>query len=239
MASFLQAVGFCPTCDREVTFSSAESWLRDHFLCSNCQSIPRERALMHAIELYYPDYKELSVYESSPVGRGASVKLETTCADYTASHYDPSVPFGECHPVRNYRSENLEALTFADEAFDLVVTQDVMEHVLDPERAFAEIARVLRPGGAHLFTTPLVNELRPSERCAVVDSEGEIEYLTPPEYHGDPVDPMGALVTMHWGYDLVHWILRSSGLVTTILRIDDLSLGIRAAYIEVLVSAKI
>ena len=37
--------------------------------------------------------------------------------------------------------------------FDLVVTQDVLEHVLDPARA-AEIARTLRPGGAHVFTVP-------------------------------------------------------------------------------------
>jgi hypothetical protein len=36
-------------------------------------------------------------------------------------------------------SEDLEALTFPDESFDLVITQDVFEHVLRPAKAFAEI----------------------------------------------------------------------------------------------------
>ena len=34
------------------------------------------------------------------------------------------------------RCENLEKLTFANETFDLVITQDVMEHVHTPQAAF-------------------------------------------------------------------------------------------------------
>ena len=49
------------------------------------------------------------------------------------------------------RCENLEELTFDDNTFDLVITQDVLEHVLNPGKAFKEICRVLKPGGAHKF----------------------------------------------------------------------------------------
>ncbi len=44
-----------------------------------------------------------------------------------------------------------EALPFADESFDTVVSTLVLCTVADPRRAVAEIARVLRPGGRLLF----------------------------------------------------------------------------------------
>ncbi len=45
-------------------------------------------------------------------------------------------------------------LPFDDEEFDCVYSTSVMEHVLDPGGALAEIARVLRPGGVSLHVFP-------------------------------------------------------------------------------------
>ncbi|MBM4464818.1 MAG: class I SAM-dependent methyltransferase [Chloroflexi bacterium] len=63
----------------------------------------------------------------------------------------------------------LAALPFATASFDLVISSWVIEHLPEPERAFAEIARVLRPGGRFIFLTPnawnyvvLVNRLMPA-----------------------------------------------------------------------------
>lgn len=44
-----------------------------------------------------------------------------------------------------------ERLPFADESFDLVLGHAVLHHIPDLERAFAEFARVLAPGGTVLF----------------------------------------------------------------------------------------
>jgi SAM-dependent methyltransferase len=41
-----------------------------------------------------------------------------------------------------------------DEAFDLVVSVEVLEHVEDDERFVGEVWRVLKPGGMFLMTTP-------------------------------------------------------------------------------------
>lgn len=49
---------------------------------------------------------------------------------------------------------NAEALEFEDESFDLVFGSGILHH-LDLERAYAEIARVLRPGGRAIFKEPL------------------------------------------------------------------------------------
>src|SRR5262249_32035517 len=103
---------------------------------------------------------------------------------------------------------------------------------------FREIARTLKPGGAHVFTTPLVNKHTPTTVCARRRPDGAIEHLEPPEYHGNPVSPDGALVTMRWGYDITRIIFETSGLYTDTIMVDSLDLGIRAEYPEVLISHK-
>jgi len=52
--------------------------------------------------------------------------------------------------------EDLQALSYGDESLDLVLTSDTLEHVPDWELALGETRRVLRRGGRHLFTVPLV-----------------------------------------------------------------------------------
>lgn len=46
------------------------------------------------------------------------------------------------------------SLPVPDQAFDLVFATEVVEHVLDPERWLAELARTLAPGGALQLSTP-------------------------------------------------------------------------------------
>jgi SAM-dependent methyltransferase len=230
--------GNCPICEHEVEFYADHEWFRDHYQCGSCGSIPRERALMVAIELFYPAWRSLKVHESSPCGRGVSVKVKNECPGYVASQFCPDFPKGTVHP-HGFHCEDLENLTFASQSFDLVITQDVMEHVLNPTRAFAEIARTLKPNGAHIFTAPLVNKAGSSEARAKRDEDGSIVYLCTPEYHDNPVDPQGSLVCMEWGYDICDFIFKVSGLYTTIVYIDDISRGIRAEYIEVLISRKV
>jgi SAM-dependent methyltransferase len=93
----------------------------------------------------------MQIHESSPGGQ-SSDKIKQECKRYTGSQFFSDVPRGQSKDGQ--RSEDLEALTFPDESFDLVITQDVFEHVLRPAKAFAEIARTLKPGGAHVYTVP-------------------------------------------------------------------------------------
>lgn len=45
-------------------------------------------------------------------------------------------------------------IPYEDGLFDLVFADNVMEHLDQPAQVFAEIARVLKPGGVLLFKTP-------------------------------------------------------------------------------------
>lgn len=47
-----------------------------------------------------------------------------------------------------------ESIPYPDDHFDLVVANNVFEHLESPERVVAEIARVLRPGGRCVAKTP-------------------------------------------------------------------------------------
>jgi SAM-dependent methyltransferase len=153
---------------------------------------------------------------------------------YLGTHYFPGVAPGTVN--RGYRCENLEAQTFASESFDLVITQDVFEHVLDPERAFAEVARTLRSGGAHVFTVPWYSQ-RPTVVRAVREGDG-IRYLEKPVYHGNPLADSGSLVVRDWGWDLCDVIFKATGMTTAVIRIQDRRLGILGEFLDVLVSRK-
>lgn len=236
MTVHLHSEGQCPACDQQASFIAHDAWLRDHFVCSQCGSIPRERALMAVIEMHFPQWRSLVIHESSPSARGSSLRLQRECPKYVASQYFPGIPPGTVH--HGFRCEDLARLTFADDSVDLHITQDVLEHVLRPAEVFREIARTLRPGGAHIFTVPLVRRHQPSMPRALPGEGDEIRHLLPPQHHGNPVDPRGSLVTNDWGFDITRHIHDACGLFTHIIVIDDLSRGIRAELIEVLVTMK-
>jgi ubiquinone/menaquinone biosynthesis C-methylase UbiE len=50
-----------------------------------------------------------------------------------------------------------ETIPYADDSFDLVCCSWVLEHLPAPERAFDEVARVLKVGGRLVFLTPNVH----------------------------------------------------------------------------------
>ena len=233
---YFSKLGFCLCCDQPTEFLAYNPWLRDYFRCINCGSIPRERALLKTLQAQFTNWRDLAIHESSPSKGGASGRIRTECSSYVSSQYFPSHEFGS--EVKGHRNENLEAMTFPNSSFDVVITQDVLEHVYDPAAVFREVARTLKPGGAHVFTVPIVNKHCPSQVWAVRNEDGSPRFLHEPDYHGNPVDPRGSPVTMRWGYDIVQFIKEASGLETSIEYIDDLELGVRAEYIEVLVTRK-
>ena len=76
-----------------------------------------------------------------------------------------------------------EAVPFAPESFDLVLSSWVLEHLPDPARTFREVSRVLRPGGLFVFLAPgahspaaLLNRLlQPLQRWLVPRLYGRAE----------------------------------------------------------------
>jgi hypothetical protein len=111
--------------------------------------------------------------------------------------------------VRGVRHEDVCQLSLADESVDLVVSNDVMEHVPDPKAGFGEIFRVLRRGGILFLTIPFHS----GNETTVVRAEvhaGKVIHHLPAAYHGNPVSPEGSLVYMDFGWDVLS-MLRAAG----------------------------
>jgi len=227
--------GYCTICDSNVLFRRTGPWLRDQYLCTRCGSIPRQRALVKVLNDHFPGWRESRIHESSP-GGPSSDKMRRECREYVATQFFPNVPRGQFNGSQ--RSEDLEALTFGDEYFDMVITQDVFEHVLRPAKAFAEIARTLKPGGAHVYTVPYYRGKKTVVR-AKPDGKGGITHLMKPDYHGNPIDEAGSLVITEWGDELCDFVFRSCGMTTTILNFYDSRLGLKGEFLDVLISRKV
>jgi len=227
-------LGKCPICESNTLFVSLNSWLRDNYVCIKCLSIPRQRAIIHVLKTYYPDFRNAHIHESSPSGP-ASEYLEKVCQNYSFSHYFPDKASGSFSG--QVRCENLEALSFGDNIFDLFVTQDVFEHLYNPFKGFKEIARILKPGGVHFFTVPYYEEMEKSEPRILL-KDGVIEYIKPKEYHKNPVDEKGSLVTYDYGRDLALLIDQASGLKTTVFLIREKKLGLDGQFLHVFASIK-
>ena len=188
---------------------------------------------MSVLAELYPKWRELTIHESSP-GGPLSDKLARDCPGYLASHFFPGSACGQVH--RGFRCEDLMAQTFDDASFDLVITSDVFEHLPDVGSAVREIMRTLRPGGAHVFTVPWFRTKKTLVRALL--SDGVLQHLEQPDYHGNPIDESGSLVFTEWGMELP-FLLQHWGEVPVIIHtIRDRSLGIDGEFREVFVQQK-
>lgn len=76
------------------------------------------------------------------------------------------------------RECDVQDLPFDDDSFDIVVANHMLYHVPDPDRALAEMARVLRPGGTLLAATNGYGHMRQMNEAIaeVFGSHGEALY---------------------------------------------------------------
>ena len=224
--------GWCACCRRDTEFVETGEWLRDQYLCTHCRSIPRCRAVNLTLDRYFPSWGHAQLHESSP----SNDFIQRHCAHYSCSQFLDGVPLGQQR--QGIRCENLEHLTFAEDTFDLFVTQDVLEHVFRPDRAVREIMRVLKRGGAHVFTTPKHKALQRSRRRATCE-EGAVVHLLEAEYHGNPIGDGRSLVTVDYGDDFELCLLGWCGYPTVTYVVRDRQLGLDGEYLEVFVTRKI
>jgi SAM-dependent methyltransferase len=195
--------------------------------CVRCASTFRHRAIGAILtRLGLP--REASVYELS--SRGALCRyLRRTFRSVTVSELFDDVPPGAFR--RGVQCQDVQRLTYADGAFDIVTSTEVFEHVPDDRRAFAELHRVLRPGGVLVFTVPLRDEPTTLERARIED--GTVVHLCEPEYHGDRLRGRGAVLAFRtYGLDILER-LGAAGFEPRLERVDDAAHAITGGTVVV------
>lgn len=85
----------------------------------------------------------------------------------------------------------------------MVITSESLEHVLDFTAVLREIHHVLRHGGFHVFTVPIVWD-RARSRTRASMREGEIVHHLPPSSHGRTGIKADDLLVFHeFGRDFI------------------------------------
>lgn len=207
--------GLCTYCRSSRDFTvSAGVWLgenvnmREGLVCPVCGLSNRLRLLFKAIEEFAgsPDaLRQRRAYLAERVTTFYQ-RLSERVDDVVGSEYlDPRCTPGETRRVGLHmvRHEDLCRLSFPDESFDLVIHADVLEHVPDFRGAFAELCRVTRRGGGMFFSVPFLHDRMDDEVRATVRADGSIVHHLPAVYHGNPIDPQGALAYRTYGWSLL------------------------------------
>lgn len=147
---------------------------------------PQEYARMHALETEYwwfagrREIVSTLLHEVPPRGLKAGLRLlDIGCGTganlpmlrhavgkegrVTAMDFSPlALEFARAHPessgVTLLQGDALH-LPFQDESFHVLTMLDVLEHLSDDRRALDEVRRVLKPGGALVFSVPAYQHL--------------------------------------------------------------------------------
>jgi len=178
-------------------------------LCVRCGANMRYEMLATYLRSIDLDWKDLTVLELDH--RSPLRLLFSQAKTYYRSYYSNSEKLGSARSD-GAQCEDITQLTFEANSLDLIVSSDVLEHVPDPDAAFRECYRVLKPGGFHLFTVPF--RAATQKRAEIVD--GKINFLMEPDYHSDPLNPQGILAFWDYGLDAAE-VFRTSGLAISIV----------------------
>jgi SAM-dependent methyltransferase len=163
-------------------------------------TISRTRAVLRALGTTINcDYYNTKIYAPEAITPFAEL-MRSNFVKFLGSEYaKDEAAKRELYPIR---AEDLTALTLPDDVFDVVITNEVLEHVADIDAALKEMHRVLKSGGWHIGTCPFRDTSYSSEKRSIL-RDGNTVYLEKPEWHGDPLTKSGSLVFEVPGWDIL------------------------------------
>ena len=143
------------------------------------------RGFLNAVTQLYSRIAPATVLEVG-CGEGRLAHHLLTCAPrparFVASDVSLSAIDRGLDPIIELREASVDDLPFADRSFDLVVCCEVLEHLRDPRRGLAEVARVARR--AVLVSTPreplwrLLNIARGRYLTALGNTPGHVQHFS-------------------------------------------------------------
>ncbi len=92
--------------------------------------------------------------------------------------------------VNSVLNVDIQQTHFDNEHFDLVLHTDVFEHVPDAPKGEKEIVRILKRGGAIVYTVPF-DYMADKDAVYAEIVDGKLKLLKEPIYHLDPISPDG------------------------------------------------
>jgi SAM-dependent methyltransferase len=198
--------GSCPACDATLFISLKPS----DFLtrCLSCKANVVNLSLIPVIKKHFGGLKNTAhAYELSTYGATLGY-LKNNFGQVTVSEYMSGEVNGAL--INGVLNEDILNLTFAENTFDLITSNSVLEHVPDDIKGVQECLRTLKPGGALIFSVPLYDTPL-TIRMAVITPTG-IDFLSEPEYHDSRLSgPKSALTFWRHSYHDICNRVRAAG----------------------------
>jgi len=163
---------------------------------------PRQRALLDVLTETVGDRSPhtVAIYAHEAL-TPLALALRGRYARFLGSEYAPT----EAQRNRIYPVPSIDITKsgLPDNSFDIVLSGDVLEHVPNLPAALADTARILAPGGKLIASLPFA-PFHAETTIKARLTNGTIQHLAPPEYHGNPMDPaQGSLVFQIPGWDIL------------------------------------
>lgn len=200
--------GYCLNCNEIVNFNydfmmdAKVIWYREQLICPLCGFNNRHRIILHLLKNFI-NKKGLKIYLYEQITQFYSVINNTYGVDSKvvgSEFLNQDLKSGTI--VDGIRHEDALNLSFENDSIDLMISNDIFEHIPDIKQAFKEAHRVLKKGGNLLFTVPFYPDYEETLIRANVEN-GEIVYLTEKEIHGNPLSEEGSLVFYTFGWDIM------------------------------------
>jgi predicted SAM-dependent methyltransferase len=123
---------------------------RPHAQCPNCGSIDRERLvhlyLKHKTNIFASSSEPIKLLHMAP-----EAKLEQELRKYAHIDYLSA----DLYMARAMVKMDITAMTWADNSFDVIICNHVLEHIPDDRLAMSELYRVLKPKGWAILQVPI------------------------------------------------------------------------------------
>lgn len=146
-----EGVYFCPVCNRYGRFMDMVGKPRFAVKCPYCRSLERHRFLFFIYKKYFLNTrKPIHVLHTAPEKCICDLIGRYPLVDYVPMDLSP-----ERYRFCRCRKEDVTNLSFADNTFDVVLSNQVMEHIMDESKFLTELLRVLKPGGLFLLNFPV------------------------------------------------------------------------------------
>lgn len=201
--------GFCEVCEMETrllvdwnhSYGNAPNY-RERMVCRFCGLNNRQRFMVSFLKRLISCDKVKDVYLYEQVTGFYRYIRENLSVNVVGSEY---LGFGQKPGtiIKGIRHEDALNLSLEDNSLDMIVSNDVYEHVPDIEKSFGEAYRVLKVGGNLVFTIPFSIDKYRTERRAELAENGKVVNLLPEIYHGNPMDRKGSLVFYDFGWDIL------------------------------------
>jgi predicted SAM-dependent methyltransferase len=141
---------YCPICQKEGYFLPSGTPPRTKSRYQSCGSVERHRLLW----LFFQKYTNIL---SKPQQSILHVAAESCIKNRIGKLHGKNYVTADLKNQNAMVKMDIMEIQYSDEAFDIIICNHVLEHVIDDIKAMKEIYRVLKKGGWAILLVPIAN----------------------------------------------------------------------------------